>query len=105
MTSKQNILDHVSDQMQQDKMTAAEANVLMVRMEGVRIVKGRIIAEVRKALNAAVKNGTLGHFKKDGLKPEAYFHPNSRPRAIELRNREQKESIDALKNVYSYATV
>lgn len=89
----------MTDQMQQGKITAAEANVQMVRMEGVRLVHGKIPMEVRKALNAAVKAGVLGRLKKEGIRPEAYFHPNSINRAKELRNREQQSTIEALKGV------
>lgn len=101
MTSKQNIIDHVTDQMQQGKLTAAEANVLMVQMEGVRIVSGRIPAEVRKALNAAVKAGEIGHMKKDGLKPEVYFHKNAKARAIATRNRQAYEAIQVIKKAFA----
>jgi hypothetical protein len=96
MTSRQNILDHVTDQMQQGKMSAAEANVLMVQAEGVRLITGRVIADVRKALNAAVKAGELGHIKKEGLKPEAYHHKNARGKAIEARNRAAAESVKSI---------
>lgn len=102
MTSQQNILDYVKDQMQQGKMTAAEANVQTVLMQGVRLIQGKVIAEVRKALNEAVKAGTLGHLKRDGLKPEAYFHPNSIYRAKEERNREEFKCKSALKGVTGY---
>jgi hypothetical protein len=102
MASRQNGLDHVTNQMQQGKMTAAEANVKMVQMEGVRLVIGRIPADVRKALNAAVKVGELGHIKKDGLKPEAYHHKNARARAIEARNRAAADSVNAIKKIVDY---
>lgn len=96
MTSRQNGLDYVRDQMQQGKMTAAEANVLMVQMEGVRLITGRVMADVRKALNAAVKAGELGHIKKDGLKPEAYHHKNARAKALEARNRAAADSVESI---------
>ncbi|HXS58512.1 MAG TPA: hypothetical protein VN726_20430 [Hanamia sp.] len=65
MTSKQNILDTVQDKLQRGELTAAQANVLMVQMEGVRVVRGKVMSDVRKALSEAVKNGELGHIKKD----------------------------------------
>lgn len=96
MTSRQNIIDHVTDQMQQGKMSAAEANVLMVQAEGVRLITGKVMADVRKALNAAVKAGELGHIKKDGLKPEAYHHKNARAKALEARNRAAADSVRSI---------
>jgi hypothetical protein len=96
MTSRQNIIDHVTDQMQQGKMSAAEANVLMVQAEGVRLITGRVMADVRKALNAAVKAGELGHIKKEGLKPEAYHHKNARGKALEARNRAAADSVKSI---------
>ena len=73
----------------------AAANVEIVRMMGVRIVS-KIPSDVRKALNAAVKEGRLGHLKKDGLKPEAYFHPNSKHIALDMRTRQAYESAQSI---------
>lgn len=99
MTSKQNIIEHVTDQMQQGKLTAAQANVLMVQMEGVHIVTGKVPADVRKALNEAVRAGALGHIKKEGMKPEAYHHKNARARALEAREREYRSSLSTLSKI------
>lgn len=88
--------------MQQGKMTAAEANVLMVQMEGVRLVTGRLMADVRKALNAAVKAGELGHIKKEGLKPEAYHHKNARAKALEARNRAAADSVKSICKIIAH---
>lgn len=99
MTTTQNAREYALDQLQQGKITAAQANVLMVQMEGVRVVRGKVTREVRKALNDAVKSGELGHMKKDGFKPEVYFHKNGRAKAIEIRNREHYSAIEKLKKV------
>jgi hypothetical protein len=99
MGNRQNAIEHVTDQMQQGKMTAAEANVIMVQIEGVRIVNGKIPSDVRKALNAAVKVGELGHIKKDGLQPEVYHHKNARGRAIEERRRIQRDAIASIAKI------
>lgn len=99
MTSRQTALDTVKNEMELGRMTAAQANVYMVQIEGVRLVTGKLNREVRKALNEAVKAGELGHLKKDGLKPEAYFHKNGRARAIEARNREFNRGIESLKKI------
>ena len=77
-------------------MSAADANVALVRMEGVRIVNARLPREVRAALMAGVKDGRLGHIPKDGRKPEAFFHPNSIWKAKEARQKEENATIRAL---------
>ena len=79
--------------------SAADANVALVRMEGVRLVKARMPREVRAALMAGVRDGRLGHLPKDGRKPEAFFHPNSIWRAKEERQREENATIRALATV------
>lgn len=99
MTSQQNIIEIVNDKIEKGELTVSEANVLMIQMEGVRIVRGKIFSDVRIALNMAVKNGLLGHLKKDGLKPEAYFNINARSRAIEMREAEMKESLSAISGI------
>lgn len=101
MTDPQNIREYVTDQMQQGKLTAAEANVLTIQMEGARIIRGRVPAEVRKALNAAVKSGELGHMKREGLKPEVYYNKNARAKAITLRQRAERASLESLKGVFA----
>jgi hypothetical protein len=56
------------------QITAAEFNVGKVLMERVHLVT-KLIAPVRRDLNAAVKAGTLGHKVKRGILPEVYYHP------------------------------
>lgn len=101
MNSLQNAREYATDQLKQGKLTVAEANVLMIQLEGVRIVSNKLPLAVRKALNAAVKAGELGHIKKEGLKPEVYHHKNARPRALEIREREMRNKIASLSKVYS----
>lgn len=98
--SYQNDLAHVKGLLQDRKITAAEANVMLVQLEGVRIIKGSVPRDVRNALNAAVKAGKLGHLKKQGLAPEAYFHVNARGRALAERQQIVDTSIEALKRVF-----
>lgn len=74
-------------------------NVSVTRMMGVRLIRSSIPLAVRKELNQAVKAGTLGHLKKDGLKPEAYFHPNGRANAIDARSRAAMEAIESIRKV------
>jgi hypothetical protein len=76
-------------------------NVEVVRMMGVSLISGRVPAEVRRELREAVKAGRLGHLKRDGLLPEAFFHPNGRGNAIAARERAAREKIAALRGVYA----
>ena len=101
MTSSQNIIDHVRDQMQKGLITADQGNVLKVQMQGVCVIHGKLHASVRKALNEAVRNGELGHIKRDGLRPEVYHHKNARAKALEARDAEFKDSIGNLSKVYT----
>jgi hypothetical protein len=97
--SKQNDIEHLVDMMQQGKMTAAEANVQMVRNERVKVVVNRLPREVRTALNNAVKSGVLGHMKKDKFRPEVYYHPTFEYMAHDARRRAHEESIRILNKV------
>ncbi len=103
VTSHQNIIERIEDGMECKHLTAAQANVELIRAERVRIIRGRVPRDVRSALNAAVKTGELGHFKKDGLKPECYYHPTFEHLAIGQRNKIERESIAAIKRVGGWA--
>lgn len=94
----QNDIENFQDLLERGEITVDEANVEMVRAARVRIVSNSIPKQVRKALNDAVKCGKLGHYKKDGNKPEAYFHPNFDYLARSERNRIEREAIEALIN-------
>jgi hypothetical protein len=78
---------------------AADANVHIVRLMGVRIIRTSLPKDVRAALNVAVKEGKLGRLPKKGLEPEAYFHPNSKWAAMEQRSRIALEKVGALQKV------
>ena len=95
MTNQQTALENAKALMQSG-MSAAEANVELIRMMGVRIIGGRIDRDTRRALMDAVKAGKLGHLKKDGLKPEAFFHPNSIWNAKEERSKIFNQSVRAI---------
>lgn len=99
MATFQNAKEYVLDRLSRGEISAAQANVLMVQIESVHIVRGRIPSEVRAALNAAVKSGDLGHLKKEGFKPEAFFHKNARANAITERNRIALEKNNAIKGI------
>lgn len=91
--SRQNDVEHLQDLMQRGELTADQANVQMVRNERVRVVVNGLPANVRKALNAAVRAGELGRMKKDGHKPECYFHPTFEYLAKAERARREREVI------------
>ncbi|MBK9944359.1 MAG: hypothetical protein IPP13_22395 [Kouleothrix sp.] len=97
--ARQNDIERLIDHMERDLLSVDEANVALVRMDRVRLVINKIPAPVRRALNEAVKRGELGHMKKDGHKPEAYFHPTFKQMAIAARNAREREVINALKKV------
>ncbi len=96
----QNDLEWLRDMVQRGEMTAERANVEKVRMARVQVVKS-LPAQVRSALNTAVKAGELCHMKKDGRKPEVYYHPNFEHLANEERNRAEKQTLEALAGVFA----
>lgn len=99
MQLNQNDREYLMDSARNGDLTADQANVEMVKMQRVRLVTGRVPAQVRKALNAAVKCGELGHMKKDGHKPEAYYHPTFDYLAREERAKHERSVFDALAGV------
>jgi len=82
--------------MMENGMSLDDANIEIVRMMGVRIVSGGFDRRTRSALMQGVKDGKLGHLKKDGLKPEAFFHPNAIWSAKEERNKIANAGIRAI---------
>lgn len=54
---------------------------------------------VRRELQRAVKDKVLGHLKKDGLKPEIFFHPDHKHGAVELQQREAEYAISCIAKV------
>jgi len=84
--SRQNNIEHVRDMIDQGKMTVMEGNVQLILDQRFRLIKNSIPRDIRKALNEAVKKGILGHKKKDGHKPECYYHPTFEYLANAARN-------------------
>ena len=74
-------------------------NVEQIRAQATRVIRGRIPAGVRKELMDAVKNKELGHLKRDGLKPEIFFHPDHLHGARDRQKREAAYSIECIKKV------
>lgn len=99
MDLKQNDLEHLQNMLQRGEMTAEQANVEKVKMKRVQLVTCRMPQQVRAALNAAVKRGELGHMKKDGHKPEAYFHPTFEYLAKQERSEHAHNTLKALAGV------
>lgn len=97
--SRQNDIERLKDLMQRGEITAAQANVQMVRDQRFRLVISGLPADVRKALNAAVKAGELGRMKKEGHKPECYYHPTFKYLAVEARNKREREISGASRSV------
>lgn len=87
------------DQVRQGKLTIAQANVEIVRMTAVRVVSGRLPKQVRQWLMEAVRDGRLGRLPKNGLKPEVFFNPNAKARAIDERNKVFRLALDAISKV------
>jgi hypothetical protein len=102
MTGQQAAFDQVRYLMSIGQIQANQANVEIVRIMGVRLIEARISRAVRTELNSAVKSGRLGHLPKDGLMPEAYFHPNALGRALEERDRVARASVNALRGVLAH---
>lgn len=101
----QNTIERLQDQHDCGQLSTAEANVEMVRAQRFRLVKNRLSRDVRAALNDAVKRGNLGHMKKDGHKPEAYYHPTFDYLARAARNREAEKVMLAVKRISGWPVV
>lgn len=74
-------------------------NVEQILCQASRVVRGKIPAQVRKELMAAVKAGVLGRLPKDGLKPEVFFHPDHKNGAKERQAREAAYSVSCIATV------
>ena len=94
----QNDMEYLKDMVERGEMTVDEANVEKVLTQRVLVVK-YLPKSVRATLNAAVRDGKLRHEKKEGRKPEVYYHPNFEYLANAERNRVEREMIAALLGV------
>jgi hypothetical protein len=95
---QQNNRERLIDQLEQGLISTDEANIQMVKNERFRIVY-RLSQDIRKVLNSAVKRGELCHMKRDGLKPEVYYHPSFEYLAIEARNKAVNSGVRAMKSI------
>ena len=91
----QNDIEYLQDMVEREQMTADEANVEKVLTQRVLIVKS-LPKTVRAALNAGVRDGKLRHKRKEGRKPEVYYHPNFEYLANAERKRVERETLVAL---------
>lgn len=96
MKLNQNDWESIKDRVQRSELTIEQSHVEQVKCRRVLLCTSRVPADVRKALNTAVKAGTLGHMKKDGHKPEAYFHPTFEYLAKAERNEHVADVARAL---------
>lgn len=83
-------------EMSRDVRDPCGPNVMQIRSQASRVVRGPIPAQVRKELMAAVKAGALGRLKRDGLKPEIFFHPDHKHGAIDRQKREALYSANCI---------
>ena len=74
-------------------------NVEAIRAQATRVIHGRIPAQVRKELSAAVKSGHLGRLPKKGLLPEIFFHPDHKHSAADRQKREALYAAECIAKV------
>ena len=74
-------------------------NVAKILSEALRVISGPIPQQVRKDLFAAVRAGVLGRLKRDGLKPEIFFHPDHKNSAIARQISEALYSVSCIAKV------
>ena len=94
----QKAFDIIMDQRERGIITVEEANIQLVEVERFRIVT-RLSRDIRKTLNNAVRQGRLGHMRKDGLMPEMYYHPTFKHLANQERRRIAEQGIAAIKKI------
>lgn len=80
-------------------------NVEQILIHGSRVIRGRVPAQVRKELSAAVKAGVLGRLPKDGLKPEIFFHPNNKNSARWKQQLEAEYAVGCIARVIAVKPV
>jgi len=82
-------MDEISAELSQlvleGKIDGNVACVAYVRTRGYVVITTPISARLRAAYNEGVRNGVLGHLKKQGLLPEAFFNPAFKNAAIKAR--------------------
>jgi hypothetical protein len=74
-------------------------NVEQIRSRAYRVIRGSIPFGIRKELMDAVRAGELGRLKKDGLKPEVFYHPDHLHGARDAQRREADFAISCIRKV------
>ena len=74
-------------------------NAMEIRKGASRVIRGRIPAQVRKELMAAVKLGALGRLPRKGLLPEIFYHPDHKHGAIERQKSEAAYAASCIAKV------
>lgn len=74
-------------------------NVAAILVGASRVVRGRIPAQVRKELAAAVKAGVLGRLPKNGLLPEVFYSPDHKHGAVARQKSEAEYAIGCIATV------
>lgn len=95
----QNIIESIKDKLQRGLISAADANVEIVRALRYTIVTRSLPRDVRAAYNSAVKSGRLGHYKKGIYTPECYYHPTFDYLARAEIAKHKKMTMDAVAKV------
>lgn len=104
MKLSQNDMERIQDKLQQGLITIDEANVEMVKCERVRLISNKLPLSVRKALNKAVKDGVLGHMKKENYKPECYYFLPFKHLANQERTKAHNDFIESLNKIKKIIT-
>ena len=99
MIGQQAAIQQARRAVEQGEWPKDQINVLVIRIMGVRLVQGKMPREVGSELSRAVKEGTLGYLPKNKLEPAAYFHPNSRGKAIEKRRQVAYEAMRSIAGI------
>ncbi len=99
MKLSQNDLERIQDKLHLGLISLDEANVEMVKCQRVRLITSKLPASVRKSLNNAVKEGVLGHMKKDNYKPECYYFKPFKHLANQARTEAHNSFVESLTNI------
>lgn len=99
MNLSQNDLERIQDKLHLGLISLDEANVEMVKCQRVRVISSKLPITVRRSLNNAVKEGILGHMKKEKYKPECYYFKPFKHLADQARTKAHNEFIESLSNI------
>jgi len=75
-------------------------NIDTIRHHGSHSV-GRLPRVIRADLMKGVKDGRLGHLKKEGTKPEVFYCVTHKASAIEKRNRDYLYQLECMAKCFT----